>query len=291
MAGKHMIMCWAATQGVIALSSGEAELYALVKAAANTVGMTTLAGDFGDEVSARVSTDASATLGIVNRTGVGKLRHVRVQYLWLQERVRNKELKVDKVLGIENPADLFTKNLAVEVMDGHLQRIGFEVSEGRAETAPKLCSIGVLDTGMANPVGGPDHEKGGAHPCLGQAILRKTCQSSEAPTPRENDRLCRTGGPVPEVPLGASEPSKDIWVKNAEKLERYHAKARDCLFTPLKVEGAPAGRWFSPFRLTEGTYENGSTFKRIDSWTARPTSKLKMASKWTGKTTFFLKTA
>ena len=34
----------------------------------------------------RVHTDASATIGIISRQGLGRLRHINVQYLWLQER-------------------------------------------------------------------------------------------------------------------------------------------------------------------------------------------------------------
>ncbi len=47
MIGKHTIMTWSTTQGVTALSSGEAELYAMVKGSAITLGLISLAHDFG----------------------------------------------------------------------------------------------------------------------------------------------------------------------------------------------------------------------------------------------------
>ena len=124
--GAHVLSFWAATQGVVALSSAEAELYALVKGAVNTSGMISLLGDFGETVNGRISSDASAAIGIVNRTVVGKLRHIRVQYLWLQERVREGEVKVLKIPGEDNPADIFTKNVPAEVLRKHLTDMCFE---------------------------------------------------------------------------------------------------------------------------------------------------------------------
>ena len=67
---------WSTTQAVVALSSAEAELYALLKATSQTLGLVSLASDFGLELSAKVRTDASAALGIVNRQGLGKLTHL-----------------------------------------------------------------------------------------------------------------------------------------------------------------------------------------------------------------------
>jgi hypothetical protein len=130
---------WSSTQSVIALSSAEAELYAMVKGAAQTVGMMTMAVDFGLKLNGKVDSDASAAIAIVHRHGLGKLRHINVQYLWLQDKVRLKELIVGKVAGLENPADLMTKHLSEEHCHEHLERMGFFVAEGRAETAPILA--------------------------------------------------------------------------------------------------------------------------------------------------------
>ena len=85
--------------------------------------MLSLAGDFGDKLDGRIHSDAAAAIGIINRTGVGKLRHLRVQYLWLQDKVRRSELMVQKVPGVDNPADLLTKHLAADTMHKHLRRL------------------------------------------------------------------------------------------------------------------------------------------------------------------------
>jgi len=141
MYGKRVLRAWSATQGVVALSSAEAELYAMIKGAAETLGMLSLANDFGDTLDGRVHSDAAAAIGIINRTGVGKLRHLRVQYLWLQDKVRIAELMVQKVPGVENPADLLTKHLAADTMNKHLRRLQCEVMESRASTAPTLHQV------------------------------------------------------------------------------------------------------------------------------------------------------
>ena len=115
--GRHLLKSWSSTQQVIALSSGEAELYALTKGAAQALGAISMGQDLGETLNATVKTDSSAALGIVQRSGLGKVRHLNVQYLWLQERVYNKDLWVEKVHGPENPADLLTKGLAQELLN------------------------------------------------------------------------------------------------------------------------------------------------------------------------------
>ena len=114
--GSHTVSTWSTTQAVVALSSGEAELYALTKGAAHTLGMLSLAQDFGMTLDARIHSDASAAIAMVNRTGAGKLRHVRVQYLWLQSKVKMNELQVSKVPGTDNPADVLTKHVCADLL-------------------------------------------------------------------------------------------------------------------------------------------------------------------------------
>ena len=68
--GSHCIKTWSSTQATIALSSAEAELYALTKGAAQGLGMMTLMEDFGIPTAVTVHTDASAAIGIVRRAGL-----------------------------------------------------------------------------------------------------------------------------------------------------------------------------------------------------------------------------
>ena len=123
MLGNHLIKSWSSNQSIIALSSGEAELYAITKAACQTIGLMALARDFGDDLSGEIKCDANATLGIIHRKGLGKLRHVNVQYLWIQEQLANKTLTANKVLGSDNPADLMTKHVSRELLESHLAKM------------------------------------------------------------------------------------------------------------------------------------------------------------------------
>ena len=85
-----------------------------------------------------VYTDASAAIGIAQRKGSGKVRHIDVGMLWIQQNCRNGTVDVKKVAGKSNPADIFTKAVPAEVMWGHMRSIGFESREGRSEVAVEL---------------------------------------------------------------------------------------------------------------------------------------------------------
>ena len=141
MWGRHVLKSWSSTQATIALSSAEAELYALVKGAAQTLGMIALARDLGVSATGCISSDASAALGIVQRQCLGKLRHIATQFLWVQEKVRNDELNIVKVPGTDNPADLLTKNVSAELVRRHTSRLGIVLGSGRAVTAPQLSAF------------------------------------------------------------------------------------------------------------------------------------------------------
>ncbi len=60
MFGNHCIKTCSQTQETIALSSGESEFYAIVKAATMGLGMNGLMEDLGVEVEVQVNTDSSA---------------------------------------------------------------------------------------------------------------------------------------------------------------------------------------------------------------------------------------
>ena len=105
---------------MIALSSAEAETYGVVACSAETLGLQSCAKDLGIELGAGIYADASAAIGIIKRRGVGKVRHIRTQSLWLQEAHATRRLAFEKVDGTSNPADLLTKHLSEAVMEKHL---------------------------------------------------------------------------------------------------------------------------------------------------------------------------
>ena len=132
------LRCWSSTQTGLALSSGEAEYYAAVKGGAEGLYFQSLCGDLGIEVSVRVHTDSSACKGICGRTGLGRVRHMDVQYLWLQQAASEGRLSLTKVPGTANPADLMTKYLSAEAISRIMGQLGMHWECGRNEQVDRI---------------------------------------------------------------------------------------------------------------------------------------------------------
>ena len=91
MLGSHCIKSWSTTQGAVALSSAEAEFYAMVDAVMKVKWMGIVAGEMGYNVGVGelvLGTDSSAAKSFVSRRGLGKMRHIEVRDLWLQEEAK-----------------------------------------------------------------------------------------------------------------------------------------------------------------------------------------------------------
>ena len=133
--GEHYIKGWASTQLSIALSSGEAELVALVKATSETMGIVNMVKDLGGTKKGVVYADSSAALSAADRKGSGKLRHINIRMLWIQEREQREDVELRKVRGEVNPADMNTKYLAGPKLMDFMRRFGQHVKIGRAGVA------------------------------------------------------------------------------------------------------------------------------------------------------------
>ena len=125
----------------MALSSAEAELYAMVAASTEALAVQAYAKDLGMELGNQLYTDSFAAIGIAKRAGIGKARHLRMQGLWIQEVRATGRISHKKILGEKNPADLLTKHLTADVIKRHQTTITYRTAEGRAEAAPTLDSI------------------------------------------------------------------------------------------------------------------------------------------------------
>ena len=139
VAKQHWIKSWSSTQKTIALSSGEAELTALVKCSCELIGILQLAADWDDEMEGEIFVDSTAALGVVHRKGAGKLRHVRVGQLWVQEKQEQGELRYRKIKGTENPADALTKAMTRGEMEKYLSMLEIETRMGRADKGLQIA--------------------------------------------------------------------------------------------------------------------------------------------------------
>ena len=92
MVGNHIIKSWSTNQAAHALSSGEAEYYSLGKLAAHLLFYVYIFKEIGMKVKAVAYSDSAAARGITSRTGPGRVRHLQTRFLWLQERVRERDL-------------------------------------------------------------------------------------------------------------------------------------------------------------------------------------------------------
>ena len=138
MSGDHCLKHWSTTQSTIALSSGEAELHGIAKGFSHALGLRSIAHDLGFDFQLRVHSDAAAAIGIARRRGLGRIRHLDVEDLWIQDQVKRKTVELVKVHGPENPADALTKHLDRATLERHMRRINLLPMEGRAATTPML---------------------------------------------------------------------------------------------------------------------------------------------------------
>ena len=120
---------WSRTQKAQALSSGEAEYYAIVTGCAEGLGLQALAEDLGWKAEVRLWTDSSAAKAVANRRGLGKLRHVELKWLWVQEMVKEGKVQLKTVKGSENVADHLTKQKTREEIEALLKGVGAEFRE------------------------------------------------------------------------------------------------------------------------------------------------------------------
>ena len=138
MLGAHAVKGWSVTQGVIALSSGEAEFYGIVKGSSVGMGVQSVLGDLGVKFKLQVLTDSSAAKGIASRRGLGKVRHVEVNQLWVQEKIADGSIELSKVSGEVNLADALTKHVGREILERHLEGTNQRLCGGRHVLMPTV---------------------------------------------------------------------------------------------------------------------------------------------------------
>lgn len=71
-------------------------MYATLRASAEALGIISMMRDLGYKTGGEIWSDASAALGIINRTGLGKIRHIDIGLLWIQQTAAEQRLKFHK---------------------------------------------------------------------------------------------------------------------------------------------------------------------------------------------------
>ena len=92
--------------------------------------------EFDIPVDLVIKSDAVAAIGIVKRQGLGRIRHLAVGDLWVQQRSKNKEVRYMKLEGSRNTSDILTKVVEREVIERHMSTMHMEYREGRHPDTP-----------------------------------------------------------------------------------------------------------------------------------------------------------
>ncbi len=116
-------------------------LHATVKASAAGLGVMATYRDLGETYYGKVWADASAALGIIQRRGLGKVRHIDTHHLWIQEVAAKKKLKYGKIAGEKNCADLLTKHLDQATMTKHLKTLDIEMNKEGSRLALDIKAV------------------------------------------------------------------------------------------------------------------------------------------------------
>ena len=119
---------WSKTQATVALSSGESEFNAVIKALQEGIAIANL---FEEMLEARPAivlyTDASACKGMLLRSGVGRLKHLSTKQVWAQGAVAAYQVSVRKIPRAINTADILTHPSGAQGLLNHLHRAGYEL--------------------------------------------------------------------------------------------------------------------------------------------------------------------
>ena len=157
---------WSSTQSIIALSTGEAELYAINKSAATALGLQSLLNDLGVSLDIKIFTDASTGKSIASRKGLGKVRHISVNELWIQDKVSSKALQIIKIKNKFNPADLMTKHLSREEIRQIMDGLDHRHLTGRNADAPELSMVEMCKSTEQLLTSTSPEDEGEDHACM-----------------------------------------------------------------------------------------------------------------------------
>lgn len=71
-------------------------------------------------------------------SGIGKVRHIEVTQLWVQEKVASGEIAIHKVATEDNLADALTKAVDAQVISKHVLGTGAEILRDRHPLTPTV---------------------------------------------------------------------------------------------------------------------------------------------------------
>ena len=138
LVGGHLVKSSSTLQSLIALSVGEAEFYAVVKGAAIGLSLRAIYSDYGMDMEVEIHSDSTTAGSLTDRLGAGpRTNHLDTRYLWVQERVQDKDLRVVKVHTSKNLSDAGTKPVTAKVLEQHCLSAGMVFYDEAPKTSER----------------------------------------------------------------------------------------------------------------------------------------------------------
>ena len=92
--------------------------------AAEALGLRELLTDIGLPTTIVLRSDSTAAMGTATRFGLGRMKHVQVRDLALQQWIADGRLTLQKVTSAMNAADLLTKHVSLNVLQSLVPKLG-----------------------------------------------------------------------------------------------------------------------------------------------------------------------
>ena len=146
MAGDCLIFSYARSLQMLCLSSGEAEFNGGVAACSEGLFIKEIFHFFGIPLAMEVHLDSSAARGVFQRQGVGRIRHLEVKSLWVQEALARKLFSLHAVSTHDNTADFGTKVLSMK----RFHELRRKLLIGSLEENEKQDNVSAIQFGSAS---------------------------------------------------------------------------------------------------------------------------------------------
>ena len=135
--GGNTLGTWSKTQATVALSSGEAEFVALHQGVLEGLAARSLLSEvFDRDFKLVLHTDSTAARAMALRSGPGRVKHVDLKMMFIQELVKAKVVEVRKIGTWNNPAYVLTK----AVDQTTLERLLWSTGVSRLDT-PDIAEV------------------------------------------------------------------------------------------------------------------------------------------------------
>ena len=137
--------------GLPAISSGESEIRGLTRAGCDALYVKQIFDELGLKNEVILETDASAAFQAAQKLSGSRMKHLEMADAFIRQIVKRRLVKLRKIPGGENVADILTKHVSKEVLDKHWNATGWRQHEessaivAKLERVNRLCDIKPTD--------------------------------------------------------------------------------------------------------------------------------------------------